>query len=91
MPFANLAIFNFGTVRVKRKCMFCLPTAVSFQIPSYLGTEWVGRRLLDKNIPELSMWTFETIRDGNKVTMVSIYISSLNILLSSVYSVSVYK
>ena len=66
--------------------MFCLPTAVSFQIPSYLGTEWVGRRLLDKNIPELSMWTFETIRDGNKVTMVSI-----NILLSCMHNVSLYK
>ena len=43
---------------------------INFQIPDYLGTEWVGRRLLDKKIPELSVWSFETIRDGTKVTMV---------------------
>jgi hypothetical protein len=41
------------------------------QIPEYQGMEWIGRRLLEVDIPELSVWTFEAYDKSNKkLTMV---------------------
>ena len=40
------------------------------QIPSYQGKEWVGRRKLQKNMPELTVWEFIAYVGAEKVTMV---------------------
>ncbi|XP_048251088.1 vacuolar protein sorting-associated protein 13A-like isoform X4 [Haliotis rufescens] len=36
-------------------------------IPDYQGKEWIGRRTLQKNVPELSVWNFES-HDGTQKT-----------------------
>ena len=40
------------------------------QIPDYQGKEWIGRRQMAVDIPELSVWSFEAFEDGKKITLV---------------------
>ncbi|XP_067654011.1 intermembrane lipid transfer protein VPS13A-like isoform X3 [Haliotis asinina] len=38
-------------------------------IPDYQGKEWIGRRTLQKNVPELSVWNFESHDGSTKTAM----------------------
>lgn len=38
-------------------------------IPSYKGLEWVGKRKLQKNMPELTIWEFNAYESHNKVSL----------------------
>jgi hypothetical protein len=40
------------------------------QLPMYEGKEWVGHRPISKDLPELSMLTFEAYEGAQQVTMV---------------------
>ncbi|XP_053387649.1 intermembrane lipid transfer protein VPS13A-like isoform X4 [Mercenaria mercenaria] len=44
-------------------------TNIEITIPDYQNMEWVGRRLLEVDIPELSVWTFEAYDKSKKITM----------------------
>jgi len=37
----------------------------------YQGRDWHGRRLLDFDVPELSVWSFDSFQGKKKTTLVS--------------------
>ncbi|KAK3590891.1 hypothetical protein CHS0354_020869 [Potamilus streckersoni] len=44
-------------------------TNLDVTILNYMGTEWMGNRSLDVDIPELSVWNFESYEGSKKTTM----------------------
>ena len=48
----------------------------------YQGRDWHGRRLLDFDVPELSVWSFDSFQGKKKTTLVSFgkYFINVNFL-----------
>ncbi|KAK7096181.1 hypothetical protein V1264_005509 [Littorina saxatilis] len=44
-------------------------TTLEIIIPSYQGKEWVGKRKLQKNMPDLTIWEFVAYNGSQKLTM----------------------
>ncbi|XP_060571316.1 intermembrane lipid transfer protein VPS13A-like, partial [Ruditapes philippinarum] len=64
-------------------------TNIEITIPDYQGMEWIGRRLLEVDIPELSVWTFEAYDKSNKKLTMDLglhYKQGPGVLDVSVYS-----
>ncbi|KAK6178554.1 hypothetical protein SNE40_013319 [Patella caerulea] len=44
-------------------------STLELTLPNYRGREWTGKRILKMDIPELSVWNFETYEGSTKITM----------------------
>jgi len=61
---------------------------IKLQIPGYQGLDWTGHRLLELEIPELSVWTFEAYQGSKKISMVTFFFNSITIFNFYGYFVS---
>ncbi|KAL4216396.1 Vacuolar protein [Mactra antiquata] len=56
-----------GNIALDHACVG--KTNIELIIPNYQGLDWFGRRMLEADIPELSVWSFEAYDKGRKITM----------------------